>query len=317
MENPCKIIFFGDSIIREYAHMFGETLKENYPDKKIEIINAGVIGETSRDGLRRIDRVVNEDFRLAVIGFGMNDWRKGVSKKEFEHNLLCMIEKFEQSNMRLILTTINPSCWSSKRIFKRNNKIVDEYSCIVRKIARKKRIKIADVNSLWKREIKPIQRGLRDEIHPNRKGYTIYSKALLRVVPREHTVVLWQYNGHEAKCNYRCPYCYYSWAPKDRNYFFGTIEQWHNAFRNCFRNQKLIFYLAFGEPTIGASFHGVVKMIGAEPNWSLRITSNVSVWKELEWLVGTRLARENRLNINASFHPLNTTIEEFLKKFSF
>lgn len=316
MENPCKIIFFGDSMTKEYVPTFGKVLKEEYPDKEIETINAGVIGETSKDGLTRIDQLVNESPQVVVIGFGMNDWRKGVSKKEFEHNLLYMIDKFEEVNARVILTTINPSCQGS-RLLKRSNKTVDEYNCIVREVAQKKRLKIADVNSLWKREINPAHRGLRDEIHPNRKGYEIYYKALLRVVPREDILILWQYNGHEAKCNYCCPYCYYSWAPKDKDYFFGTTEQWHKAFKNCFGNQRLIFYLAFGEPIIGAAFHDVVEMIGSEPNWALRITSNVSVWEELKWLVNSRLAREGKLNINASFHPLSTTIEEFLQKILF
>ncbi len=58
-------------------------------------------------------------------------------------------------------------------------------------------------------------------------------------------------------------------------------------------------------------------MIGSEPNWSLRITSNISVWDDLNWLVNTRLAREGRLNINASFHPLSTSIEKFLLKILF
>lgn len=316
MENPCKIIFFGDSITKEYVPVFEKVLKEEYPDKEIETLNAGVVGETSKDGLTRIDQQVKVSPQVVVIGFGMNDWRKGVSEKEFERNLLYMVDKFEEVNARVILTTINPSCQGS-HLLKRSNKIVDEYNGIIRNVAREKRLKIADVNSLWKREIKPVWRGLRDEIHPNRKGYEIYCKALLRVVSREHIVVLWQYNGHEAKCNYRCPYCYYSWAPKVGDYFFGTVEQWHNAFKNCFKNQRLIFYLAFGEPTIGSAFHDIVEMIGSEPNWSLRMTSNISVWDELKWLVNSRLAREGRLNINASFHPLSTTIEEFLQKILF
>jgi hypothetical protein len=74
----------------------------------------------------------------------------------------------------------------------------------------------------------------------------------------------------------------------------------------------LIFYLAFGEPTLGEAFYDVVKMIESEPSWSLRITSNLS--QDLERLLNTRLAKEGRLNINASFHPTQTKIEKFLKK---
>ena len=213
MENLCKIIFFGDSITKEYAPIFEKVLKKEYPDKEIEVIAS----------------LLNESSQVVVIGFGMNDWRKGISEKEFERNLLYMVDKFEEVNARVILTTINPSCQDS-RLLKRSNKIVDEYNCIIRNVAREKRLKIADVNSLWKRDIKPVHRGLRDEIHPNRKGYEIYCKALLRIVPREHILILWQYNGHEAKCNYRCPYCYYLWAPKGKDYFFWNYRTMAQGF---------------------------------------------------------------------------------------
>ena len=78
MENPCKIIFFGDSITREYAPDFEKILKEKYPDKEITATNAGVIGETSRDGLKRVPNLLNESLDVVVIGFGMNDWRKDI-----------------------------------------------------------------------------------------------------------------------------------------------------------------------------------------------------------------------------------------------
>ena len=307
MENPCKIVFFGDSITREYVPVFGRILKNKYSYKEIEIVNAGVIGETSRDGLKRISSIQSKTPQVVVIGFGMNDWRKGVSKQEFKKNLIYMIDKFELIGSRVILLTINPDY---QGFFKGTSKDVDEYSCVIREIARQKHIKIADVNSLWKRKIKPVQKGLRDKIHPNKLGYEIYYESLLHVVPQSHTVILWQYNGRECKCNYKCPYCYYSYSPKAENYFFGNIQEWHNAFKKSFGNQKLIFYLAFGEPTLGEAFYDVLKMIEEESKWSLRITTNLS--QNLERLVNTRLAKEERLNINASFHPTQVSIKNFL-----
>ena len=87
MENPCKIIFFGDSITRECAPIFEKVLRERYADKKIEIINAGVISDTSRTGMKRIAPLLDKSPQVAVIGFGMNDWRKGISKQEFKENI--------------------------------------------------------------------------------------------------------------------------------------------------------------------------------------------------------------------------------------
>ncbi|MBC8526535.1 MAG: hypothetical protein ISS28_02265 [Candidatus Cloacimonetes bacterium] len=312
MENPSKIVFFGDSITKEYVPRFEKVIKEEYPKQETEIINAGVIGETSRDGLKRIEQLVDESPQVVVIGFGMNDWRKGISKEEFKKNISKMVDEFENNNARVILVTLNPN---HQGFLKGTSKEVDEYSCIIREIATEKRIKIADVNSLWRREIKPVQIGLKDAIHPNDLGYRVICKSLMNVVPRRNTVVLWQYNGREAKCNYRCPYCYYIGLHHPSDKFFGNIEQWHNGFKSSFGNQHLVFYLAFGEPTIGKAFYDIVEMVSSEPNWALRITSNVS--QSLKKLVISKVTREGRLHINASFHPLAVNLKEFLKKILF
>ncbi len=312
MENPCKIIFFGDSITREYAPDFEKILKEKYPDKEITATNAGVIGETSRDGLKRVPNLLNESLDVVVIGFGMNDWRKDIPKQEFKENITSMVDQFEQKDVRVILLTINPDYQGYK---KGTSRVIDEYNCIIRDIAKKKRIKIADVNSLWKKRLKPVQKGLRDKIHPNAKGYKVFYESLLNVVPQSHTTILWQYNGRECRCNYKCPYCYYVYSPKVENYFFGDIEEWRKAFKNCFGKQSLVFYLAFGEPTLGEDFYKVIDMIENEPKWSIRITSNLT--GDLKRIVNTNLAKEGRLNINASFHPTQTNIEEFLDKLLF
>ena len=151
MENPCKIVFFGDSITLGYTPFFEKKFREEYPEIELIVINAGVVGETSRDGLLRVDGLVAQSPEIAVIGFGMNDWRKGVYKKEYKKNLIIMLEKFESIGTRVIINTINPSYSFEKRKY---NYEVNEYSEIVRNIAYEKRIKIADINAAWKRELK-------------------------------------------------------------------------------------------------------------------------------------------------------------------
>lgn len=312
MENPCKLVFLGDSITRECTPIFEKQLRREYPDVQLEVVNAGVIGETSRDGLKRIEAVVEESPDVVVIGFGVNDWRKGVSKREFKRNLCRMVDRLEAGGARVVPATVSPS---TEGVAWGTNSTVDEYSCVVREIALDKRVKIADVSSLWKRTLRPARRGLRDSLHPNRLGYEVICESLMHVVPRRNTTVLWQYNSREAKCNYRCPYCYYIGLHSPSDKFFGTIEQWYEGFKNSFGNQHLVFYLAFGEPTLGAAFYDIVEMVGAELNWGLRMTSNVS--QPLRKLVRSKAAREGRVNINASFHPLAVDIDEFLKKILF
>ena len=84
MENPCKLLFFGDSITKGYAPRLEKKLRDNYPEVVLTVVHAGVSGETSRDGLTRIPGLLDERPDLVVIGFGMNDWRKGVDREEYK-----------------------------------------------------------------------------------------------------------------------------------------------------------------------------------------------------------------------------------------
>ncbi|MGM0568721.1 MAG: GDSL-type esterase/lipase family protein [Elusimicrobiota bacterium] len=309
MENPCKIIFFGDSITKGYTPRFEKKFKEEYPEVKSIIINAGVSGETTGDGLKRMVRLIDEKPDVVVIGFGMNDWRKGIKRAEYKRNLITMLSEFEKNRARVIITTVSPSYNFQMR---RYNCEVDSYSQAVREIAYEKRIKIADVNALWKRELKRPKKGLKDDLHPNEIGYEIICKALMWVVPRKNTTVLWQYNGREAKCNYRCPYCYYIGlhSPSDKS--FGMIDEWHNSLKNSFGKQHLIVYLGFGEPTLGKQFPEIIKMFESEKNWELRIISNLDT-KPAKDAACSKLAQEKRLHVVGTFHPCMISREKYLE----
>jgi acyl-CoA thioesterase-1 len=302
------VLLFGDSIIKGVAALLERRLLDEYQDHRPEILNRGVSSETSRDGCARLEEVLNVDAQVVVIGFGMNDWRKGVGKAEYRRNLERMVDAFHQRGGRVILMTLNPVTEGDRR---ESNSEVDSYSRIVREVSLSKRIKIADVNAAWKERFRHLGRGLRDAIHPNFTGKTLICRELMHVVPRRLTTVLWQYNSREAKCNYKCPYCYYVglWNPTDA--FFGTIEQWHRAFKQSFGNQSLVFYLAFGEPSIGSNFFDVLDMAFSEPDWQVRMTSNIA--GPIQDIVKTPLARDGRLHINASFHPLAIERRRFLE----
>lgn len=127
---------------------------------------------------------------------------------------------------------------------------------------------------------------------------------------------MWQFNGEFGLCNYRCPYCYYGEGVLSKHCFKGPIELWKQALKKSFgENRTIIFYLSFGEPTIGRGFRDVLNMVASEPKWRLHITSNLSLplawWKKL---VKRKIVGEHKLFINASFHPTETTLKEFIPK---
>jgi len=310
MENPCKILCFGDSLTAGYAPMFEQQFKHRFPDIDATVINAGIGGETSADGLRRLPALLEERPQVVLIGFGMNDQAQGITTVRLATNLSEMISAFEGIGARVLLLTLNPVRGLPDDD---GNVRIDCYNQVIRDVAREKRIRIVDVGSLWKRKVRPFANGLRDTCHPNNLGNELYCEALLRVVPRRNTTILWQYNGNPAQCNYRCPYCSYDGGRAQKGHHFqGTVREWRDAFKDTFGNQHLVFYFGHGEPMVGKRWFDVVEMVGAEPNWEMRVISNIS--PSLTRLLDSRVAREGRLNINASFHPTETTRDDFLQK---
>ena len=263
MENPCKIVTFGDSITNSYTNMFREQITKEYPEIDIEVVNAGVVGETSTHGLMRIQGILDQKPDVVIVGFGMNDWRKGVSLELFRQNMRTIVDRLEEHKIRVLLMTISPDY---QGFFRGTSRIIDEYNRAIQEVAYEKCIRIVDVNSLWKREIKPYKAGLQDAIHPNEFGYEIICKSLMRVVPRRNTTIVWQYNGEHCACNYECPYCYVPSNVNIGDHFIGTINLWYDAFKKAFRNQHLTFYISFGEPMLGKKFYDIVEMFATEPN---------------------------------------------------
>jgi len=309
LENPCVIAAFGDSITKGYVGIFRKAIKDEYTEKQVEVLDEGTVGEISSQGLMRAEEVARKNPDVVIIGFGMNDWRKGVSKEDFGGNLRLMIDLFEERGIRVVLMTINPDY---QGLFRGTTGAIDEYNAEIVAAAREKRVRTAEVNSLWLRKIRPLWRGLSDAIHPNRRGYEVICEALMRVVPRRNTTVVWQYAGEYCACNYSCPYCYVPSSVNVGDHFTGTIDRWHEAFKKTFGNQHVTFYISFGEPMVQRHFYEVVDMIGSENNWEMMMTTNLSM--PLDRLLKSEVARTGRLNVNASFHPTETKIEDFLKQ---
>lgn len=92
------MVFFGDSITAGS----GLDPTEAYPaliQKKIEaaglswrVINAGLSGETTAGGLRRLDWVLRQPVDLFVIELGANDGLRGIPPATTRANLQAMID---------------------------------------------------------------------------------------------------------------------------------------------------------------------------------------------------------------------------------
>lgn len=104
-----KVVFLGDSLTAGYG--LDET--QSYPSLlqqrmdaegyAFEVVNAGVSGDTSAGGLRRIDWALDGNVRVLVLTLGANDGLRGLSIQEMKQNLTAIIRRARAKNVTVIL----------------------------------------------------------------------------------------------------------------------------------------------------------------------------------------------------------------------
>ena len=102
------ILAFGDSI----TYGFGVIPQDSYPTQlsnltSMNIINAGVNGDTSEDGLNRLSSLLNNYHpKLILLCFGGNDIIQEIPQSTMKSNLKKMIRLAKDKNIALILISV-------------------------------------------------------------------------------------------------------------------------------------------------------------------------------------------------------------------
>lgn len=104
------ILAFGDSLTaglgvaieQAYPAVLGRRLRD--AGFRYQVINAGVSGETTAGGLRRLDWVLKRHQPdIVILELGANDGLRGLNLQHMENNLSRMIERFQKSDIKVIL----------------------------------------------------------------------------------------------------------------------------------------------------------------------------------------------------------------------
>lgn len=91
--NRVKIVVLGDSLVAGYGLAPGEAFPErlqkmlNKENVEAEIVNAGVSGDSSANGLARLDWSVPKDTDAVILELGANDALRGLSPLITKNNL--------------------------------------------------------------------------------------------------------------------------------------------------------------------------------------------------------------------------------------
>lgn len=97
--NAKAILFFGDSLTAGYgldpSQAFPALIQEkiNARGWNFRAINAGLSGETTAGGLRRIDWVLQRPIDVLVLALGANDGLRGLPLAEAQRNLQAIIDR--------------------------------------------------------------------------------------------------------------------------------------------------------------------------------------------------------------------------------
>jgi acyl-CoA thioesterase-1 len=189
LESGCNvtIVAFGDSITAGYCVRRGfpsfweQMLAEKYPEASVEMINSGISGDTSMDGLARLDwAVLAYEPDLVTINFGINDCALGLDLEEFEMNFVEMVRRIRAGpNSEILLLSSQPLETPPY-----DRRVLDYYQAIER-LAKQMDVGYVDVYGAWMRRVRAgtplgslILPGLD---HPNEAGYKIIAEELMQL----------------------------------------------------------------------------------------------------------------------------------------
>jgi acyl-CoA thioesterase-1 len=107
-----RLICFGDSLTAGYGTDPGQAYPD-YLQKLLDqqgyhyhVVNAGVSGNTTKDGLERIHRVLSHHPQIVVVEFGGNDGLRGLPLEQTEANLDSIIDQLQKAGATVAIAGI-------------------------------------------------------------------------------------------------------------------------------------------------------------------------------------------------------------------
>lgn len=179
------IVAYGDSITAGFAVRRGfpsfwkQMLVEKYPEAGVEMINSGISGDTTMDGLARLDwAVLSYEPDLISINFGINDCVLGLGLEELEMNLVEMVRRIRAGPGSEILLLSSQPLETPPY-----DRLVLDYYQAIERVAKEMEVGFVDVCGAWMRRVQqgtPLSSLILPGLdHPNEAGYKIIAEELM------------------------------------------------------------------------------------------------------------------------------------------
>lgn len=178
-----RILAMGDSLTAGYqlppesaypAQLESLLRSEGYAYR---VENAGVSGDVSSGLLSRTDWLLSDPVTdLAILCIGANDGLQGLSVSEMESNLLAIVRKLKEKNVKTVLvgmkmpTNLGPD-------------YVREFESVYPRVAKSEGLPFLPF--LLDGVARDPKLNLSDGIHPNAQGYAVVAKRVFEFLERE------------------------------------------------------------------------------------------------------------------------------------
>lgn len=161
-----SVVAFGDSLIEGVGATEGNDMVSQLSKKIGEpIINLGIAGNTTEQGLARVDRIAEYNPKIVILLLGGNDYLRKVPKVETFKNLETIITKIQSMGAVVVLLGVQGGL------------LGDPYEDLFEDLAKKKgTLYVSNVLE----DLFGDQRYMSDSVHPNDAGY---AKIVDRVYP--------------------------------------------------------------------------------------------------------------------------------------
>ena len=162
------ILFFGDSLVEGVGATSGHDLPTLLSQSLREpVLNYGVAGDTTRQGLARMSGAIAEQPRLVLILLGGNDFLQKVPRDETFANLENIVKRFQLDGAAVVVIGVRSGIIGGGAD--------DRYEALAKK-----------TESLYVEDILQgvfaNQSLMSDAIHPNDRGYEEIATRILEVI---------------------------------------------------------------------------------------------------------------------------------------
>jgi acyl-CoA thioesterase-1 len=176
---PFRIVFLGDSLSAGFglpeSEAFPALVQERLRQKghPVDVLNAGVSGDTTAGGLARLDWVLRSEPHLLVIELGGNDALRGQSLENTETNLREIVRRGRDSGARILLLGMDvPTNYGSD--------YGSEFAAVYRRIADDEDVALLPA---FMREVGLNRRLLMpDGLHPTAEGHRRLADSLVDAI---------------------------------------------------------------------------------------------------------------------------------------